>query len=99
MTRLGSLNLNLSLSSSISFTRPLRHEHKILLSNKMLKTLRYARNFQYFQKNINLSSKFTTGLPSAKIGDFGTGFVPKSGGALVENLWRNCRETVEKLVD
>ena len=37
--------------------------------------------------------KFTTGLPSAKIRDFGTSFVPKS----VRHLLRTCRELVENL--
>jgi hypothetical protein len=34
-------------------------------------------------------------LPSAKIGDFGTRFVTKSRGELVENLWRTWGELVE----
>ena len=42
--------------------------------------------------------KFTTGLPSAKIRDFGTSFVPKSVRSLVENLLRTWRELGENLL-
>ena len=41
--------------------------------------------------------KFTTGLPSAKIRDFGTSFVPKSVRSLVETLLRTWRELGENL--
>ena len=42
--------------------------------------------------------KFTTGLPSAKIRDFGTSFVPKRVRSLGENLLRTWRELVENLL-